>query len=81
MKTLDLTLQTITLDELLKWASLDAVLILAPDGHRFVLEEAGEFEREVMMLGKSEKFMRFLKERSQEKETISLDDFEKTLSS
>jgi hypothetical protein len=80
MKTLDLTERQITLEDLLGWARTDSVLIRAPDGHEFILEEADDFEREVTTLGSSEKFMQFLRERSQEQATVPLDKFLKTLS-
>ena len=79
MKTLDLTERKPTLEELLAWARAEAVLIHAPDGHEFILEQADDFEREVATLSKSEKFMRFLQKRLQERDTIPIDDFEKTL--
>jgi hypothetical protein len=80
MKTLDLAERKPTLEELLAWARVDAVLIRASDGHEYVLEQADDFEREVATLGKSEEFMKFLRKREQEQDRISLDDFEKTLS-
>jgi hypothetical protein len=55
------------------------VLIQAPDGHEFILEEADDFEREVALLGSSETFMEFLEERSQENGTIPLEEVEKLL--
>jgi hypothetical protein len=56
MKTLDLTRQRITLDELLELTAAGSVRILTADGHAFILEEADEFEKEVELLGKSKKF-------------------------
>ena len=75
MKTLDLTECQVTLEEMLGWARADSVLIRAQDGHEFILEEADDFEREVAALGSNEKFMQFLRERSQEQATISLGEF------
>jgi len=48
-------------------AKSDAVIIKGSDGVQYILEEAEEFEREAASLGKSEKFMSFLKKRSEEK--------------
>jgi hypothetical protein len=79
MRMLDLRKQSVTVEELLNWASSDSVLILAQDGHEFILEEANDFEREVAMLGNSETFMKFLEERSKESGTIPLDEVERTL--
>ena len=79
MKTVDLKQTSTTLEELLHWASLDPVLILAQNGHEFLLEEADEFDREIAVLGGSEKFMGFLEERSQEEGTIPLEEIEREL--
>ena len=79
MRTIDLTQQTMNLIDLLRLASQDSLLILSNDGHQYVLEEADEFEREVAMLGRSDKFMKFLEERSKEEATISIDELEKKL--
>jgi hypothetical protein len=79
MRTLDLTEKRITLDELLKLAAVDSVRILTADGRAFVLEEAGDFEKEVELLGKSKKFRRFLNERSKEAPTTSLEEYRRSL--
>jgi hypothetical protein len=79
MKTLDLGRKTITLEELLKLASTGTVRIVTPEGHAFILEDAEDFEKEVKLLGKSKKFQRFLKERSAEEATTSLEDYRKSL--
>jgi hypothetical protein len=79
MKTLDLTGTRITLEELLELAASESIRILTADGRSFVLEETGDFEKEVELLGKSKKFRRFLKERSKEPATTSLDDYRRSL--
>lgn len=79
MKTLDLKKEKVTVEELLNWATSDSVLILTEDGREFILAEADEFEKEVAIFGNSEKFMKFLEERSKEKGTISLEEVEKIL--
>jgi hypothetical protein len=79
MIKLDLRQKKLTLEELLHFASLDSVLILANDGKEFILEAADEFEREVALLGQSEKFMEFLAERSKEKGVISIEEIERKL--
>ena len=79
MKTLDLTRKTITLDELLEMASTGSLRILTIDGRAFILEAADDFEQEVALLGKSRKFRRFLKERSKEQASTSLEDYRRSL--
>ena len=81
MKTVDLKEQKISLDNLLTLATADLLLILAGDGHEYILEEADEFEKEVMMLGQSEKFMNFLEGRRKEKGTISLEEIKGKMNS
>ena len=49
------------------------------DGSAFVLEEASDFDKEVELLGKSEKFQGFLSERSKEPATMSLEDYQRSL--
>jgi len=79
MKTLDLAKQAITLDDLLKLAAVGAVRIVTADGRAFVLEDATDFDEEVQLLAKSKKFRRFLKDRSKEPATTSLEDYRRTL--
>jgi hypothetical protein len=79
MITLDLRQQAVTVEELLQIASADSVLIRTDDGQEFILESADEFDREVAMLGRSEKFMQFLAERSKEEGTIPLEQLKQDL--
>lgn len=74
MKTIDLSREKHSLDELLTLARTDTILIHTVDGNEFFLEEAEEFEREVATLGSSAKFMSFLEERSRENHDISIED-------
>ena len=73
MKTLDLSKQQVTVDELLRSAEGEAVLIRSQDGHSFLLEAADLFEQEVARLAASEKFLTFLAQRSREKASIPLE--------
>jgi hypothetical protein len=79
MKTLHLARKHITLEELLKLASAGSVRIITADGHAFVLEDADDFDKEAKLLGQSKKFRRFLKERSKEAATTSLEDYRRSL--
>jgi len=67
MRLVDLNEIKPSVDEILDMAKSDAVIIKGSDGVQYILEEADEFEREAASLGKSEKFMSFLKKRSEEK--------------
>ena len=75
MKTINLDKKAPSLDELIAIARHEVVLLVSQDGTTFVLEEAGDFEREVAQLGNSQTFMRFLKERSLEKSATSIEQF------
>lgn len=66
MKTIDLSKGKHTVAELLTLAKSDTVLIHSPSGDDFLLEQADEFDREVAALGRSDKFMSFLEQRSKE---------------
>ena len=79
MKTLDLRQKHVTVEQLLKLAKAGSVRILTADGHAFVLEDADDFDKEVELLGKSKKFRRFLKQRSKEPATTSLEDYRRSL--
>lgn len=79
MKTLDLRRQKLTVEELLKLALAGTVRVVTADGHAFVVEEADDFDKEVELLGKSKKFQRFLKDRSKEPATTSIEDYRRSL--
>ena len=79
MKTVNLARKRMTLNELIKLAKDGAVRIVTLDGHTLVLEDESEFEKEVRLLGTSKKFRRFLKERSKEPATTTLEEYRKSL--
>ena len=75
MKTVNLNKESPSVGELLAMARKKSVLLLSRDGASFVLEGADEFDREVAELGTSARFMKFLRERSQEKGETSIEQF------
>ena len=79
MRTVDLSQETMAIDQLLELARGEPVLLLTPDGKEFVLSEADDFEREVETLRSSEAFHRFLDERARPGPRISLDEIERQL--
>jgi hypothetical protein len=81
MKTIKLDKKTPSVDEILAIARRESVLLVSPDGTRFLVEEADDFDREVAELGSSEKFMNFLEERSRERGVISIEQFTNELDS
>jgi hypothetical protein len=79
MKTVDLGKEKHSLDELLTLARSEAVLIHSPLGEDFLLEQADQFDREVTLLGSSEKFTSFLEKRAEETDDIPLSEIRKRL--
>jgi hypothetical protein len=75
VKTIDLNKESPSVAQLLAMARRKSVLLVSKDGATFVLEEADDFDREVAELGRSEKFMRFLSERSREPAVSSIEEF------
>ena len=81
MKTIKLDKKTPSIEELLAIARQEAVSLVSPDGTRFVLEEADDFDQEVAQLGSSEKFMKFLERRSRERGVTSIEQIADELNS
>ena len=79
MITIDLRKKKHYIDELLAIARFEPLMIYDKDGKNYILEETDEFEKEVKELGSSERFMKFLNERSKEKETIPISSITKKL--
>ena len=71
MRTVNLAEKKHTISQLMELAKSEPLLIHSSDGTDFVLEEADKFEREVVALGSSEKFMSFLRDRSAETTELS----------
>jgi Pyruvate/2-oxoacid:ferredoxin oxidoreductase gamma subunit len=72
MITIDLRKEKYTLDELLALSTSETLMIYDKDGKHYILEETDDFEEEVEKLGNSDKFLKFLSERSKEKDTIPI---------
>jgi hypothetical protein len=73
MKTINLQKDSPSLRQLLTMAARESVLLVSDDGKTFIIEEADEFDREVEELGHSDRFMKFLEERSKEKGVIPIE--------
>jgi len=79
MRTVNLNKESPSVGELLAMARRKAVLLVSRDGASFVLEEAGEFDREVAQLGNSARFMKFLRKRSKKAGVTSIEQFAEEL--
>ncbi|GAB4580797.1 MAG: hypothetical protein Fur0022_35390 [Anaerolineales bacterium] len=67
MKTIELTHQTVTVEQLLDWASVENVVIRSSE-KEFILAlvEDSAFEAEVKSLGNNDSFISFLDKRAAE---------------
>jgi len=65
MKTVELTQNPITVEQLLEWASLENVMIRR-NGEKFVLAMVDDFEAEVESLRHNDEFIAFLDARAKE---------------
>ena len=75
MKTINLTQESPSLNDLLALARNDSVRLVSEEGTTFVLEEADDFDREVTELGQSKRFKKFLDDRATEKGVVSIEGF------
>ncbi len=73
MKTIDLSDQTPTLQELLHLASGENLVLKTPDGKEFVLAEVDDFDREIGLTRQQPELMTLLAERSRPGRTFTLD--------
>ena len=74
MKTIELTLGTASIHELVELAGRENIIINTQGGKQFVLAELDDFELEVEQLKNSKEFMAFLDERSKERGTTSIEE-------
>jgi hypothetical protein len=79
MKVIELERSHPTLDELIGLAKDELVVLRGPDGSVFALSQVDDFEVEVELLKNNPEFMAFLQQLSEEKATVSLQDFRKEL--
>jgi hypothetical protein len=68
-----------TLDDVIELAKTGVVVLRKPDGTTFALAALDDFEVEVELLRNSPDFLSFLRQRSTERASISLDDLRKEL--
>jgi len=61
------------INDLLKQARRQNLIIRSPDGHEFVLAEVDDFNREIELTRQNKQFMAFLDQRAKQTKTVSLD--------
>ena len=79
MKVVELVNGRPSLDEVIALAKQELVVLRGADGSVFALSEVDDFDVEVELLKNNPEFLSFLRERSQEKSTVSLEELRQEL--
>jgi len=79
MKTVFVSKRAKSINDLLKQAMKQNVILRADDGTEFILAEVDDFDREIELARQNKNLMKYLDERGKEKATIPLEDLEKDL--
>ena len=79
MKTIDLAKSNLSLDEALKSARAESLLLKCANGEQFVVSVADDFATEVELLRKNHAFLEFLDVCKQDKTNVSLEEAEERL--
>jgi len=79
MKTVLVTRRSKSINDLLKQARKQKVILRSEDGKEFILAEVDDFDREIELARQNKALMKYLDERGKEKATIPLEDLEKEL--
>ena len=74
MKVVELGNMPPSLDEMIGLAKQDLIVLRQPDGSVFALSPVDEFAVEVELLKNNPEFMAYLKQRSEERAVVSLED-------
>ena len=77
MRSIDLLKEHPDLSELIEFAERGPVLLVAPNGHQFILAEADDSDAEVQVLRNSRRFQQFLDERMCSQDRIPIEEIEK----
>ena len=72
MKTIDLASAAPTVDQLLKLAIRDNVILRTAEGREFLLAELEDLDEEIESIRRNQELMEFLDQRSQETKRYSL---------
>ena len=79
MRSVDLRDEDLDLNQLLHLAEGRSVLVVARDGHEFILAEADDFDAEVEALRGSARFQSFLDRRMSNQTRIPIEDIEREI--
>jgi len=72
MKTILISPRKRTIQDLLKQASSENLVLLTDDGREYILAELDSFDQEIVLTRNNEALMRLLDERGRERGEISL---------
>ena len=70
MKTVAVSSRAKTLTTLLERAKRGGLILRSPDGHKFILAELDDFNREIELTRKNKKLMKLLDERGKQSKTL-----------
>ena len=79
MKSIDLATEQPDLSEIIQLAEKEPVLLLARNGHRFVVSEADNLDAEVDALRNSRRLQQFLDERMSNQCRTPIEEIEKEI--
>jgi hypothetical protein len=79
MKTVDLTTQLATLEEVLSLADQENVVLRTKAGREYVVAELDDFDRELELVRQNEELMELLARRSKDEPTFSLEEVRREL--
>jgi hypothetical protein len=73
MKTIKVSPRARSINELLKKARKQNVILRSPEGEEFILAEIDDFNREIELTRHNQALMKLLDSRRVQRETVSLD--------
>ena len=79
MKTITIPPQAAEINDLLKQASEEDVLVRSPDGTEYVLSAVDDFDHELVLTQQNVKLMALLVERAKQSRRVPLDEVKRQL--
>jgi hypothetical protein len=79
MKTIAVSDPSEELKALLEQARQESLILQAPDGSEFILEELDDFDKEIELTRQNKELMALLDQRGQEKAIVSHEELKKML--
>ena len=74
MKTIAVSKRAKGINDLLKQALRENIIVRSPDGTEFILAEIDDFNREIELTRQNKKLMKFLEQRAKQTKTIPLEE-------